>query len=272
MKLLNKLKPWLLKNIDSKYFELLGSKYVFLTKIPKDEFYVISDLFPLRIEDDWNSHFELLNLPHLINPIEELKYKNEIEIHFFDLNGKLLKTYNTIMLNEIKATIDLKKIANKLGITQDGTFAVFHKNEIDKLSNSGSFISDRGYVGYENPKYGPIKGYVHGNFDAIAKGKNLKLLGIASFFEKQYRIQYEFNPNNTYELFWVNTSNTNVKIKIINSSISDKLFSINIKPGGVKSYLFKPTNNSKLTILSKLNMARPVIFNYMKKSFDVFHG
>jgi len=50
------------------------------------------------------------------------------------------------------------------------------------------------------------------------------------------------------------------------------LFSINIKPGGVKSYLFKPTNNSKLTILSKLNMARPVIFNYMKRSFDVFHG
>ena len=100
----------------------------------------------------------------------------------------------------------------------------------------------------------------------------MKLLGIASFFEKQYRIQYEFDPNNTYELFWVNTSNTNVKIKIINSSISDELFSMNIKPGVVKSYLFKPTNKLKLTILSKLNMARPVIFKYMKKSFDVFHG
>ena len=35
-----------------------------------------------------------------------------------------------------------------------------------------------------------------------------------------------------------------------------------IKPGGVKSYLFKPKDISKLKLISNLNMARPVIFVY----------
>ena len=272
MQIVNKIKSWIIKNFDSKYFEFFGTKYIYITKIPSNKFDVISDLFPLRIEDNWNSHFELLNVPRLISFKNNLFYKNEIEFYFFDSKGSFLNRYKTSMNKEFKITIDLKKIANNLGIFTDGTFAVFHKNKIDSLSNSKSFITDRGYVGYENLKFGPIKGYVHGNFDAISKGHDLKLLGVTSFFNKDYNIQYEFSPNSTYELFWVNTSKSVVKIKITTSVISDKNDYIIIKPGGIKSYVFKTSNTSKLKITSRLNMARPVIFRYMKNSFDVFHG
>jgi hypothetical protein len=272
MKLVNRLKSWIVKNFDSKYFEIFGNKYIYLTKIPSGSYDVISDLFPLRIEDNWNSHFELLNLPRLINPIGDLVYFNEIEIYFFNKKGDFLNSYNISMHDELKTTIDLKKIANSIGIFHDGTFAVFHKNKFDNLSYSKSFITDRGYVGYENSKFGRVKGYVHGNFDAISKGKNLKLLGITSFYKKNYNIQYEFNPNNTYELFWVNTSNRRIKIKINRSTMSNENDYISIKPGGIKSYLLKNSTSSKLIITSTLNMARPVIFKYMQNSFDVFHG
>ena len=270
MKIIKKYKLWILKNIDSKYLEILNSKYIYLTKIPNNKHAVISDLFPLRIENNWNTFFELLNVPRLINPVQ--KINNEVEICFFDYNGKLLNVYEKVMLDQIKNTLNLKEIAKKLDITKDGTFAVFHKNDSQKLSSSGSFISDRGYVGYQNINHGPIKGYVHGNFDAVSKKDKLSLLGVSSFFKKHYIIQYEFSPEYKYELFWVNTSNTNKTITLVNLSSSNDKFSINIKPGGVKSYLFKPKDISKLKLISNLNMARPVIFRYMNGSFDVFHG
>ena len=80
MKIIKKYKLWILKNIDSKYFEILNSKYTYLTKIPNNKHAVISDLFPLRIENNWNTFFELLNAPRLINPVQ--KINNEVEICF----------------------------------------------------------------------------------------------------------------------------------------------------------------------------------------------
>ena len=50
---------------------------------------------------------------------------------------------------------------------------------------------------------------------------------------------------------------------------------LKINRGGLKSYICTKSNNtSKRSIIveSKLNLARPIIFKYMKNSFDVFHG
>ena len=69
----------MLKNIDSRFFEFINSKYVFITDVPKSKFDVISDLFPLRIENNWNSYFELLNIPQLIDPNIKSKLKNKIQ-------------------------------------------------------------------------------------------------------------------------------------------------------------------------------------------------
>ena len=68
-----------------------------------------------------------------------------------------------------------------------------------------------------------------------------------------------------------------VNLKIIDLSNSDKKNIIKIKPGGLKSYIYKSLSKSNkkrtsLIIESKLNLARPIIFKYMGTSFDVCHG
>ena len=81
MKIKEKIKSWLIKNVDSRLFELVSSKYTFTVKVPNNENHVISDLFPLRIENDWNSFFELLNIPRLIDPSSECVKNNVKFLH-----------------------------------------------------------------------------------------------------------------------------------------------------------------------------------------------
>lgn len=268
------IKLWLLKNIDLRLFELFNSKYVFTTKIPLRKDDVISDLFPLRIENNWNTHFELLNILKILSPkIDNLKIKKACFV-FFSRDGKKLGEHYINILDQTKMTIDLKQICNKLKIFKDGTFAVFHQTDFIDIIKNNSFLTERGYVGYSNEDYGPIKAYVHGNFDAISGSYKFKLLGVTSFFKKKYHIQYKFNDNFDYELKWVNTSNKLMNIEIYDSFF-DKKHTIKIKPGGLKSYICnrEETNNSRnIFVKSKLNLARPIIFKYMKNSFDVFHG
>ena len=206
MKIKEIFKIWLLKNIDSRIFELINSKYVFTTKLPFDEDNVISDLFPLRIENSWNSFFELLNVPRLIDPSLNTSKKNNVKFIFFNSEGVKINDYQINIDCQLKTTVNLKELCHKLNIFSDGTFAVFHEKTFNQDLIKGSFLTERGYVGYENKKIGPIKGYVHGNFDAISSGKNFKLLGGSSFFQKQYNIQYKFDDQLDYEFFWVNTS------------------------------------------------------------------
>tara|TARA_B100001939_G_scaffold272442_1_gene240212 strand:- start:1483 stop:2310 length:828 start_codon:yes stop_codon:yes gene_type:complete len=268
------IKLWLLKNIDLRLFELFNSKYVFTTKIPLRKDKVISDLFPLRIENKWNTHFELLNILKILSPkIDNAKIKKACFV-FFNRDGKKLGEHYINILDQTKMTIDLKQICNKLKIFNDGTFAVFHQTDFIDIIKNNSFLTERGYVGYANEDYGPIKAYVHGNFDAISGSDKLELLGVTSFLKKKYHIQYKFNDNFDYELKWVNTSNKLMKIEIYDSFF-DKKHTVKIKPGGLKSYICnkEKTNNSRnIFVKSKLNLARPIIFKYMKDSFDVFHG
>ena len=268
------IKLWLLKNIDLRLFELFNSKYVFTTKIPLRKDDVISDLFPLRIENNWNTHFELLNILKILSPkIDNLKIKKACFV-FFSRDGKKLGEHYINIFDQTKMTVDLKQICNKLKIFKDGTFAVFHQTDFIDIIKNNSFLTERGYVGYSNEDYGPIKAYVHGNFDAISGSYKFKLLGVTSFFKKKYHIQYKFNDNFDYELKWVNTSNKLMNIEIYDSFF-DKKHTIKIKPGGLKSYICnrEETSNSRnIFVKSKLNLARPIIFKYMKNSFDVFHG
>ena len=273
MRTKEEIKSWLLKNIDSRIFELISSKYTFTVKVPNSKNHVISDLFPLRIENGWNSFFELLNIPRLIDPSSEF-VKNNVKLLFFSSNGEAINEYEINIQNELKTTINLKELCSSKNIFSDGTFAVFHDKVFNNNLLDGSFLAERGYVGYENKKLGPIKGYVHGNYDAISSDKNLMLLGVTSFFKKKYNIQYVFDDNFDYELFWVNTSSIDIVLKVIEKP-GNEISYIRLSPGGIKSYICRYNKGKKLRniiVESKLNMARPIIFKYMKNSFDVFHG
>ena len=275
--MISKIKSWLVKNIHSKYLELLSKKGVSITKIPLKGS-VVSDLFPLRIEDGWNTFFELLNYHQILNPEEQNFINGNVEVKLYDKNGIFLKAQKIENNTKIKHTLNLKNIANQLGIYNDGIFSVFHQNHTSWISEKNSFLAERGYIGFKNKKFGNIKSFIHGNLDAISQPKNGKetLLGNSSFFNKEYHLQVELSYNFSFELFWINPTNNSQQFKIIERNpTKEKQTIFIIPPKGIKSLKIAQNKNSeniKIIIKSKLYMARPVVFKYMENSFDVFHG
>ncbi len=236
---------------------------------------VISDQFPFR-NGAWKTYFELLNLPRLFDPVDSDKPYN-VRLVFFDQDGKIIHTHESLKHDVGRTTLDLNSIFPDM--PSIGTFSCFHNFYSGWLEGEESYLAERGYVGFQNTKLSKTKGYVHGNFDAIAEDskKSLKSLGTSNFRNREYCLQHELTGHASYELFFVNTTSSSQKITI-NLKITDQSDTFNtiliIPPRGLR--IFKCDVNSKETakvkIISRLNMARPVVFRSTENSFDVFHG
>ncbi|MDA9886140.1 hypothetical protein N9D55_01755 [Flavobacteriaceae bacterium] len=272
----NLIKTWIKKNIPSKFIELISIKGISITKIPH-EASVISDLFPLRIEEDWNTHFELLDFHRMLNPNEERVSLN-VELFFYAASGQFLAKKYIEISSPLKQSLDLKMICSELGVKEDGCFAVFHQNNSSWVDDQQSFLAERGYIGYSNKRMGPIKSYVHGNLDAIALSSmgKLQLLGNTSFFSKKYKLQHILENKFDYELFFVNPTLKTLTIEVEEKSKNNAIVTtIDIAPNGITRFKKNRTKNKQdthVTIKSKLYLCRPVVFKIMPTSFDVFHG
>ena len=78
---LNNIKYLIKRHISPRYLEVFSHKAVLITKIPKEES-TISDLFVLRIEQNWETSFECLQLNNLINPENKIK-RMKVVFSFF---------------------------------------------------------------------------------------------------------------------------------------------------------------------------------------------
>ena len=270
-----KLKLIVEKLIPARYIELFNSKIIIITKKP-DQRHVISDLFLLRQEGEWETYFECIQINKILNPFEVVN-KNSIKIFFNDFDGKSIGEKTILLPEDYKISLNIKEIANGLGINKDSTFSIFHTNKTKWLSNFRSYLGDRGYTGYMNLKIGPIKSFVHGNLDALSYFNNkTKLLGNFSFTTKKYFVQHIFESSSKYELFWVNSTNRKQKFNIYEiKSNGKKSISLTANPKGIVKFTKEIDNSgleSKIVVKSKLYLARPLVFKIMKNSFDVFHG
>ena len=140
-----------------------------------------------------------------------------------------------------------------------------------------SFVAERGYVSYRYKK-SPIASYVHGNYDAIGKfGSGYIPLGGESFLKRSYDLQYHFATKEKYQIFLTNPCKKikNISVKIISlidrKKIRELIFEINSK-----SALFFDLDDAvepfRISIESRMVMARPIIFRFEENSMDVFHG
>ena len=272
----NKIKEYIKRKVPARLLEFFSYKAVTITKIPRKGS-IVSDLFILRTEGGWETYFEFLQFDSLLNPKSQITSINVI-FCFYCKNGKFLMEKEISIPAKIKATINVNKIASEFELKYDCLFAIFHPHKKYWINKYGSFIAERGYIGYSNPKKGSIRGFVHGNHDAIAlsKKRRFQLLGNYSFFKKQYHLQHMLESNFTYELFLVNPSSSNQTATIIEISdnLSKKTRAI-IPAGGMYKFLKcvdKKKSNCNIIIETKLYLARPVVFKIMSSSFDVFHG
>ena len=276
--MIRRIKFLIKQYIPTRFLEFLGKKGILVSSIPTDEKSIISDLFLYKIENGWNTFFELLNYSRILDQKKIDNFNYDITIKFFSPSGVFLKDFKTKSSTFFRLTLDIKKITKDLEIFKNGTFSIFHHYKSNKTIHSKGFLTERGYIGYFNKNISPIKSYIHGNFDAISlNSKNkVKLLGTYSFFTKRFNLQYELDRRYNYDIVLVNTTPNKQKIQFeIHQNNSVDFIKKTIPSKGF--YEFSKLNNkidsnSRLIIKSELYLARPILFKYMDKSFDVFHG
>lgn len=270
------IKRFIKKNIPSRYLELLSHKAISITKIP-DDGSVISDLFVLRMENQWETYFECLKFNTIFYP-NDISNLKKVVFCFYNKKGEYISEKEVKLSSSIKTTLNVNILAKDLNISKDCLFAIFHPQKNYWISNHNSFLAERGYIGYANPNFGKIKSFVHGNLDAIARNNDRKgdiLLGNFSFFKKQYNLQHILTEGNSYELFLVNPTFKKQKIKIIEETNCIKKEKESIIPSkGLFNHniYVKKKEKTKVVIESNIYLARPVVFKIMPSSFDVFHG
>jgi hypothetical protein len=271
------LKYFLKNNIPACYLELLTYRAVSITKTPQKGS-VISDLFVLRIEDGWETYVECLQFNSIFNPHEKANPQKVI-FCFYTKTGQFITERDVMLPSAIKTTLNVNELVKDFNLLEDSLFAIFHPQKKQWITDHKSFLAERGYIGYANPNLGNIKGFVHGNLDAIARinsRKDDQLLGNYSFFKKEYHLQHSLDAGNTYELFLVNPTPSTQRFNIIQKTdqIKKEITFVIPSKGLYKHVLTDGSKDEKRTVIieSKLYLARPVVFKIMTSSFDVFHG
>jgi hypothetical protein len=275
---MNSLKYVIKKSLPKSLLDKLSGMFS-MTAMPKDPDAVISDLFPFRIEQEWNTYFELINIPAILDP-NKGNHKNLVNFIFFDQNGKKSFEMSFAVEGIFRNTISIKDILVKEGISANGTFACFHTGCPEWVKANSGFLAERGYSGYQNDQISPTRSYVHGNLDAIAKDRNgwLLMLGTSHWKKREYHLQHELTGPALYELAFVNTSKSKQKLSIVSiSTIDQRVISseaIDVPSKGVRWWKreIESSCSLRIKISSHLNLARPVVFRSTQISFDVFHG
>ena len=247
-----------------------------LTKTPSDKLAVISDLFPIKQDLDWRTEFELLNVAGLISGDNNSQEAYSVLLYFFSADGILLGTRSVDMGNIGRKTIKLSDYLSG-DLSTSRTFSVFHPTFGSKFDMDGSYLAERGYGGYEYKNLG-LKGYVHGNLDAVAlnDGK-VKPLGNSGFISRFYTVQHCLTGPARYEFVFTNPTAHKVKLTpSISYSPNQWTNSVSFKMAslGTHTYTVNVEEGEKAYVRfkSRLYMSRPVVFRIANDSMDVFHG
>ena len=247
-----------------------------LTKIPLENTAVISDLFPIKKGNDWHTEFELLNVSGLIMGDNNESKPYVVNFYFFSSTGNLLGSKSVTVENIGRKTIKLSELM--IGEIKDAaTFSVFHPPIYDKTDMAGSFLAERGYSGYEYQNLG-VKGYVHGNLDAVALVRGeVQPLGNSGLIPRFYTVQHCLRGPAKYEFVFTNPTSEKMKITP-NISLNKKNWfakeSFIMNPLGSHTFTVDIKENEKAYVRfkSKLYLGRPVVFRISNDSMDVFHG
>ena len=233
---------------------------------------VISDLFIWRQNQFWQTNFELVNFKSFFN--KNNKESENIKIEIRDKEGKTLINYEHVVENMKKKTINFSKILKESKLNHDyGTFSVYHQH-LDVVNEFNSHIAERGYSSFKYKNLNTLSS-VHGNLDAISLLDNQKkLLGKQTLFNKNFNIQYKFENQNCYDLFFVNPTSKPLKLLVTLIKYDQKYNKIlNIMPAGSDVLnLEKNHEVSRIVVKSKYYMSRPLIFEYNENFLNSFHA
>jgi hypothetical protein len=237
----------------------------------------ISDLFVWRNSAEWETFFELTDIPGLFAD-RAMPADRYVTLVFFDHRGTLFLEKRLDSGLHRRHTLELSQFISGAE-SAFGTFCVFHSHIPQAVTDLGSYVAERGYVSY---RYlgAPLRAYVHGNLDAIAllPSQGLQLLGAHSFLTREYRLQHELRGPALYEIAVVNPSKRDQRIscRVLSLSSGEVLETqeIQLKPKGCHAFPVNvdPSQPVRVVMNSHLVMARPLVFRIHGQKMDVFHG
>ena len=132
-----------------------------LTRTPKFPQSVVSDLFFIRADNDWQTNFELLNINALLLGGFESRVWGSAQMYFFGSDGEIIQKLVIPVDSTPRFTINLNKLIFHFP-KKPATFALFHSESETAELRGSSLIAERGYVGYDYKNLGS-KSYLHGN-------------------------------------------------------------------------------------------------------------
>ncbi len=245
-----------------------------LTLVPANQGAPVSDLFVWRNSDDWETFFELTDMPALFSGEHSLGHL--VTLVFFDADGHRVLEKTMTILPSRRTTLALSEIIGR-SHGENGTFCVFHSHTPKNLRALGAHLAERGYVSYRY-RNAPLRAYVHGNLDAIARmsDQSLQLLGGRSFLGRDYHLQHSLASNSVYELGIVNPTAQAQRVACRTLHADGKLCtlqSVDLAPMGSHLFTVTPAHApQRIVMRSRLVMARPLVFRIQNQRMDVFHG
>jgi hypothetical protein len=237
---------------------------------------MVSDQMPWREDDTWETRYDLMNIPSLLEP--EAAPTDTVTIVLFDHQGTEISRHKVSLEPFETRQFFLKDFLN--GFTGSGTFCCFHfSSSRSGPSDQDSFTVDRQYVAFRR-KNDVLWNYVHGNL--YARTKNPEGQKINSLMAKDrslhcYRPHLRFADCDKFEAVYTNPAQKSVPItvKLLDENrneISRK--KVSIPPGGLHVFEFENLNRQCVMIEHQGGLAfwRPVIFKYYETHFDVLHS
>ena len=236
-----------------------------------------SDLFPWRVTDEWDTRFDLLNVPSMLFPERQLQDAPTVVV--FDSNGVEIcrKTFH-LAPGERKPMILRDLIGDRLGV---GTFAVFHSTrDLGELADNGVMITDRNYLAFKR-KQDKFWSYVHGNLQALAKYEDkdrLDHLGGRFKEDAVYRPQLSFADCRAFDLTFTNPTPVPQRIRLrlydAGRELIDTLDGGFVQPNGL--HVFSVDNaDGKIAMVEgvgRVGMWRPAIFKHHETHFCLLHS
>jgi hypothetical protein len=236
----------------------------------------ISDLFIWRVDDTWETQYELMNLPSMLIPD-----KAEVDIVTmiaYDADGiEISRNIVELKPFESKKILIRNLLQGKKG---QGTFGCFHSAyKLDVIRKAGCYFTDRQYVSYFW-QGDTIRNYVHGNIYGLSKlpSKNKTRSLVPTQRKIQiYRPQLRLDDCDRFELVYSNPSKKPLEllVRLFDDSWNEKGRQESIIPSkGLRIMEFD--NQSRELVLmenqSRIGLCRPVIFKHYESFFDVLHG
>ena len=238
----------------------------------------VSDLFPWRIDETWETRFDLTNTPSFLFPKESLT--DQVTLVAFRANGREINRIELLLSPFETRPYRLVDLVGS-GNGQIGTFAVFHHSaHAEKmLAKTKTHMAERGYLSFKR-KTDSLWAVVHGNLHCVSKSPSRPDIDITHGRVAKpvpYRLQLDMSDCRSFELSFTNPSTIPQPLEIVYLSGTRSELRREkriIKPRGIE--LFHWNNDEQLCTLCEawgaMPMWRPAIFKHYDSHFNVLHS